>query len=353
MIADPATGRDLAASALGNWASSPEKCADETLCVTARVDQHDGTSIDSPYRIDTRTGATGFEQGATGFRSLGGGLTDPLQRDPELIEMRSPGRTDWSKPLAELFGDGLTTDDGWVFNQFGEVTVGTLNRPVATVQRQVQFHRNLAEDLVTAAFTTKTGALLWRRSGADVSCMNQLSINSPNGDAAPIWCRYAGTVDARYPTGPQSKPTISHPGLAVTLEQFDPATGRPVWTRPLGASEQLAGLEPGGAVRLLSDHEIRVADGSVPTLVDLSTGAVSEPRSGMEFWCPVHPDVIQSPTPDPGQTQPSTRSGDQVQLCDGTGVVSSVVPTFVPLNVSRAWRQLRLVSTPVGVIAYG
>src|SRR5262249_46817894 len=126
VIADPRTGKEVAVSEPGFFYSPAAVCDDDpdAACTTA-WDQPTNTVVD--VRIGGRaSGTTGAGRVSLGRRVGEGGLTNLRGRDPERLGRIQNGRLTWSRPIADYFGPGATTDTGWVFFVDGDVYVGSV-----------------------------------------------------------------------------------------------------------------------------------------------------------------------------------------------------------------------------------
>lgn len=345
VAAVPATGRVVASSVRMEWASTPHPCerAPNVPCATAYTPQ---AHADVEYRLNLRNGSIDIVPGdLDGYREVGDELVDPLSRAPEYVERRAAGRTVWTRRLSELFGPGTTTDSGWQFNKYGTVYTGTVYAGIDAYT----FHRteriDLARQPVTAGFRAADGALLWRRPGTSVDCAGTLSTGASR--PVPVRCRYTGTITLHYPpVGTRGTVTSTTSGLAVTIEGFDPQTGRTTWSRPMGATKSL--FSSARDTELRTDTDVLIGT----RVLELRTGRFVTATRGDTFWCRRQREFAESPATIGGKRHLEVHLGTVAEPCDVDGRTTAAPPTSVPSSLSDIAGDLRIVATPTAVRAY-
>jgi len=346
VIADPVSGRDLGVTRALPWVSVPIKCDDKpggSLCSSAyRYGQL------KSYRIDPTTGALQSVGGTSGgYRDLGGGVVDLLVREPEYFGHLNAGSLAWKKPTAEVFGAGFSTDVGWNFDSYKEdtITVGTLDKVTAPLKAKA-WDQALATDMNTVGLETATGKILWSEPGTSLGCIFHL--DSSEDGAGPVRCRYTG---AAHYVRSDAGLTVTFTGLTVTVERFDPATGKALWSLPLGDEPALAKYEDYPPE--LTSTQVLLDRVGGPVVLDLLKGVISAVRPGAIFWCGVGSDFTQSSLSDPDEKGPSIRHGaGVVNTCTAAGSLTSDAPFQVPKNEGVQFAELTLVTTRDGVVAY-
>jgi hypothetical protein len=226
-------------SSLGSFATWPSVCPDNAtaICLTGilSTSARRGTEL----RFDAQTGkqlpgaliSKGF-----GGRELAPGLFDPGQRHPELLLATSGAQVTWRRPLAAVFTlPGASTDWGWNFDRVGAhgLFVGSPGaRPnkLSSTRYVVDLSRSM-----TAGFRISNGTVAWRSPGMYVCnylpCPGggEAGFSAPenargSGPTVGLRTRSVGTVKGSFNGLP-----VASRSTRVTLEGFDPATGRTIW----------------------------------------------------------------------------------------------------------------------------
>jgi len=329
------------------WEDSPTQCGGQVCASALTYDTATKTWKTLPYRINPQTGASGPDTHApSGYRELGSGLVDLLGRRPEKLARRDHDRTVWVRTLTDLTGPGVSSDNGWSTHQFQHDAITTLtlyrnSRPPAGVR---DYRLDLSTGIISVGLDTKTGKLLWRRIGESIGCETSLVIP----DDEPISCAYRGYWREHY--DPATEHTTTKPDhIDVTLQRFDPATGQPTWSQPLGAATVLAGYPDGAAASLLSDTEIRTGG----HVIDLATGAQRPTTPHDVFWCTQMTHFEVSAIPDSRIPGPAMRFGQGVTtLCTATGQPTTEMPTALPSELTATSGTLHIIATPTSLVAY-
>lgn len=225
VVADAATGDVRWSSDALEFGSHPKPCEDgEGIC--AEADLGRGGQL---VRF-LGEGAVRPESFPTGARSLGNGLLDLGERDPELLAGYQEGAVRWRTPLADVFGEGFSSDRGWNFATYDDVIVGAVGQDVPLdLPVVVDFGA-----YVTAALGREDGRPRWRDVGSSFTCFGKLELQMDGGgtheDAAdylpwPVRCRVVGTTTYES-LDSEGEPDIT----SMTIEGFDPATGDTTWS---------------------------------------------------------------------------------------------------------------------------
>ena len=125
------------------------------------------------------------------------------------------------------------------------------------------FRRDLARVAASAGIAEATGEVLWRDAGSAYGCVE-------DAQYAPVRCRSRGVATIRI------EDRNSFEGLDVTVEGFDPATGKTTWAVPLGASTTLVDYD---ASRVVAGPTQLVVDSASDRVVGLQHGI--RPLSGV------------------------------------------------------------------------
>ncbi len=247
-----------------DYADMPSLCSDKAaLCDSAYSNDQDSEEI----RTDLATGAQSLLSSTTS-RNLGTGIWDAGDRSPEHIEHLDEvtGRVVWKDDVAQLFGESVSSDNGWEFSTFGDVYVGWLGTPSPENADSHVVDLNGQE---TVGVRAVDGVRLWRRPGLFGCPVQGLA-----DDAQPfaVRCLVSGTatLDATY-----ENVVTSH--VDVTIQGFDVHTGATTWSAHLGNSPAALGLGDDSIVRLSADvFSLNDFTGRT-TAINLRTGAVSSP----------------------------------------------------------------------------
>jgi hypothetical protein len=209
-------------------------------------------------------------------RSLGVGVWDPDLRNPEYVEHinDTTGALAWRDAVLPLAGSPVSSDEGWNFDSYGDTYVGWLG--VAVPDPTQGGTVNLAEQR-TFAVRASDGVRLWERPGL-YGCPTQGITDA----GEPIAVRCVGTGTITYTSG-SDDPTII--GLDVTIQGFNVHTGATLWSAHLGNVPALVGAGTTSLARMSGAVFAFTTAAGRTTLLNLKTGAVSLPRTGVNGWC--------------------------------------------------------------------
>ena len=219
-------------------------------------------------------------------------------------------------------------DYGWDFDAFGAVEAGSVGRtPVGR-------SRVALDTWKTVGLSGATGKRLWSDRGA-FECFGA------DGLPGPWLCRLTGTATATA----SGKITLSA-DATLTLEGFDPATGAVRWRVPTGHDGIVAMLRGDVAVADANRLLVRWSRGR-DLVVDLHSGATSQPAPGQAFWC-AHANFF---TIDPPLGVGAERVGSSLYgPCDAAGHAVAAVPSTSAPAVVRA-AGMRVWASPSGLEA--
>jgi hypothetical protein len=212
-------------------------------------------------------------------------------------------------------------------------------------------HEDLATSGATAALALADGSVRWRDAGSRLRCGGPLDaatdLDRRQTTVVPVRCRYRGTRSA-----PPGDAPVSFHGLAVTVEGFDPETGRTTWSVPVGAAQSLAGEADGLAVASQTSFLIR--DGDRPLVLDLVTGATRAPAAGEPFWCRTEVEFQYREAYDPNSDEPYERNGGALATpCDAAGRPVDEQPTAgATRTVGASIGSHTAVATTDGVVGF-
>jgi outer membrane protein assembly factor BamB len=298
--------------------SCPAPLGSAGFCVVA------ASSVSTPPGLVALAAASGKVEatvpGIVRLMSTTPGLYQTSGRLSALAGVRTPGGTAWGQLVSALFGPGYDPDYGWNFDLIGAVEAGSVgNAP--TGRNTVALATGK-----TVGLSNATGKRLWSDSGV-FECFGVDELPGP-------WlCRLTGTATATA----SGKITVSA-DATLTLEGFDPATGRIRW-RVRTARDEIAGLLRGDAAVADAGHLLVRSPQGRELLVDLRSGATSPPASGQVFWC-AHANffAINPPLGVGAQRVGASRFGPcDAARHDVTAVPSTSVPAIAHAAGMRVW----------------
>jgi hypothetical protein len=231
---DARTGTVIWTSAPGQFSSTPGPCPGEPKVVCATGTLTGGQPAEG-LRFDVATGIrlAPVAVDGPGVRDIGGGLLDPGLRKPDFLVAVHGSAISWRVPLARIFGAGSSTDTGWNFERFEKLglfvgSVGYTPLKLTPTYGIIDLSRQM-----TAGFRISDGAVVWRNRGAIFACgplpcpgfpLAGYSNQTDTATARPpvgLRLRMTGTLKETF----TAKVTAS-PAATVTIEGFDPASGR-------------------------------------------------------------------------------------------------------------------------------
>jgi hypothetical protein len=250
-------------------------------------------------------------------------------------------------------GAGSSSDYGWNFDRLVQprLYVGSIGFPPLKVTQTFEVV-DLSEQ-VNAGIRISDGSVVWRNRGALLVCSVLPCPGQPTSDLSTpgrfvgLRLRMKGTLKATF-----KEIFTASPDATATLEGFDPANGRTLWSFDAGHSVGLITqqLQPPltGAARIL----LRGRNGGYVAL-DLRTGARHAVARTTPAWCR-GPITYSIGPPDP---KGSTIYNGQSSLypCNAAGARRAIpahVPRFVATNSTTdgvvAWSDTkRVLAVPV------
>lgn len=289
---EPATGRRVWRSEIAAFVGWPSICpgAQTRVCVTT----FDGfRSLYRSYAVTTGGVVASVSLPGDGPREVGNGLFDSGTRDPEtLLAVDEAKRAvAWRVDLQKLFPlDGASTDWGWTFDRFEQTGLYVGSPGWAPIQQTAQaVTLDLSRSMV-AGFRIRDGEIAWRDRGSGYACAylpcpssERPGLSRPSSSPPTVALRLRSrgrlVIDADEVT---KAPTLST-DAAVTIEGFDPTTGRTLWSFDAGRNAGLLTLRRLPAQLGTTRIALRTS-GRVVSL-DLRTGKRRTIKPSAHGWC--------------------------------------------------------------------
>ncbi|WP_154674070.1 RAD23 family protein [Nakamurella lactea] len=349
IIADARTGKDLIRSTAGYLTNDIWDCGSKSpgICITGYPVDHPDDLVS--LQLDEKTGAfTDRAGGSTGGLEPMGShdvyVGDP--NDPRIIR-RLNGKTVWVKKLSDY------TDISRWHGKFSQIASDNMVMVTLTMSSPVAhgIRSRYPADAMTLGIDLSTGTLRWKDSGTVNACAGSVT-------ARPglLRCRLSGTVTDTTTTDPAALPSAVASDLKVSLEAYDPRTGKARWRTAVGNVPLLAVY---GNQALVPDGQdtVLLARASKPLVIDLRTGRSTPAPADRVFWCPDNWTAPRSvPVASGGQLFTDVMTSGLVMPCNASGRASKgtigelPVTAGVPMSDERG--DLLVVTSHSAVTAY-
>ncbi len=333
-----ATGRQVWHTSTGAFEDWPVPCADapRDICTAGSLGTTQQT-LALRFRASdgAQVGAALISQGAGG-RMVGPDLYDPGVRDPEAMVAVSGTSVTWTRPLASVFSlQGDSTDWGWNFVRVpaAGVFVGSVGGPPVSYNATaatVSIARGM-----TAGFRISDGSVAWQDPGTMFVCGGPLPCpgEGPAGGIPTMGLRLRVTGTITTNTSDET-PRLS-PGGDVTIEGFDLATGKTLWSYDAGSDVALVDQMP---PLIGPDIVAMPKSGDQMVALNLATGKHHPVSSAAVGWCPssvIYKTRVGYPS-DVGGTVYQRVGASGFEPCTaagGTASQPSSVPSFAGVAV--------------------
>jgi outer membrane protein assembly factor BamB len=355
VVADPRSGEDVASTPALLFDSLPLACSNHVdVCTASRASYNDTAQL---HRLRVASDQYVAENPGVppGARNIGeSGLLDLAIRNPEMMGLVRDGHLIWKRNLSDAFPAGFSTDHGWTWTLYPapHIYAGSVYGPTSG-STTAGFHDDLAATDASAGLSETDGTVMWRDPGSAVNCRGTLEAHADptnqNSPTIPVRCRYHGTET--WPPGTDHTPTFT--SLDVTLEGFDPATGKTTWSLPAGTAAALTGA--GQHPAIAGTGKVIVAAGGGPEIVDLTTGSHQKPAAAATFWCPTpYHFTYREPWYRPDHSTDNTRNGgDLGAICDANGKPATATPSIAATRTfGTDVGTYAIIATANGLIGY-
>ena len=196
-------------------------------------------------------------------------LYESSGKSPMLVDVRVPGGVQWKASIAAVFGNDYDPNFGWKFTAFGRLGVGSVGKNVPGVTAKTQ--------VVTEKLGGDKTIGLLEASGKRLRVLPGLfQCGGAEAPTVAYLCLFTGSV-----TATRSGKVTPSKDATLTLEGFDPGTGKATWRHRVG---NLASLAEGN-VALKDADNIVVKTGLKNVVLNLHTGKLSPTSPGEVFWC--------------------------------------------------------------------
>jgi outer membrane protein assembly factor BamB len=283
---DAATGRHLWHTPTGAFEDWPVPCADapRDICTAGSLGAAQQT-LALRFRASdgAQVGAVLISQ-TIGGRMIGPDLYDPGVRDPEAMLAVSGTSVAWTRPLGSVFSfQGDSTDWGWNFDRVpaAGVFVGSVGGPPVSYNATTETI-SIARSM-TAGFRISDGSIAWQDPGTMFACGAPLPCpgEGPAGGIPTMGLRLRITGTITTSTSDMT-PRLSHGG-DVTIEGFDLATGKTLWSYDAGSDVALVAQMP----PLIGPEIVALPkSGDQMVALNLATGKHRPVSSAAVGWCP-------------------------------------------------------------------
>ncbi len=346
VVVDLATGKELHRTKPLELLTPPEECADHKDACFDLLGSKGG------LRLDLDTGQLKPDPAGTpaGARNIGdAGLFSTSDRPGEKIGVARDGKTLWSRPIAEVMGPTVSSDNGWQFayDEKADRYVGWMRAaPPPEAEEKGKASKVFTQDiglLRLVAFDGTDGKVAWSRKGAKHTCLG-IDTETPR-----VRCVLKGAL-VYSDKGEVTKVR----GGAATVEGFDAETGKTTWSLPVAAD---------AVADLITDRDQKVADGATalvqanqgPRVVDLATGETAEPTDDEVFVCASQNTSFDYAMPYFSDGEPITRryGGQLLRPCstDGTAAPAYTVASLTDAG-EAAGKGRKVLASSDGLLGF-
>ncbi|WP_354528198.1 PQQ-binding-like beta-propeller repeat protein [Nakamurella sp. UYEF19] len=347
VAADPATGKDIAVTPVVlEVGERPEDCGN-LACFTVvgvsgvhgvRMDVHTGKLTPDPARL------------ALAARTIGPEGLLSIQEDgkPEQLARQVGTKIAWTTPLSAIFGAGYSTNFGWEFHAFDQqkVLVGTVGADQSVERAKGAVPLGVGSEM--AGINVTTGARLWLQTGGvDYFCLAPDVFTGPSSLEA-VRCRWAASSKVVL-----NGSTTTIENATVSLEGFDPATGRTTWSvalkNPSGTSYQ----DWTQSFEVVGEDSLVANGPSGPVLIDTDSGATTTVKAGTQATCTrqIITAIVGGNHRIEGKSSNSYITGNAVFSCRPNGTASALTGRW-PSWAGAVTGHVHVVTTNAGVQGY-
>jgi hypothetical protein len=314
VVAEAATGRDLATSPPALFNSLPFACIDGRDACALSVPMAGGRRRQYRLEITTDTYRKEGEVLPSDTRVLEPpSLVDLGDRPGNTIGWLRNGAIQWRTPASAAFPPGFSSDNCWTWRRFADehVVVGTTCGP--PLARKPTYVSDLEHGAATAGLSDATGEVLWRDGKSTLQCTIEKR-------GYPVRCRVRGVKRRK------DSDRASFHELDVTVEGYEPATGKTTWSVAMGAAESLIDYLSSHAIAGPTQVVVPRSTGAV--LLDYANGRVGAPPASATFWCLARAsyELLPAYRDWDGPLQYDRLGGELATICDAEGRSSEQLP---------------------------
>jgi hypothetical protein len=249
----------------------PISCAGRgTICIPIAT-----TSSSDLLVLTASTGRLIRSVGGIERNMDGASLYETNANVPTFEKIGATGQTEWTKTVASFFGSGYTPNAGWDFEPLAGLDVGTVGVAVQGINEATgKLEPGGATENLGASKSVgiaSNGSLTWTAPGM-YQCGGSLIFLS-----TPVLCRFTGSI---YYATETSHGVFRR--ATLHLEGFNPRTGAITWVRSVSNMQTVS---DGLSLPFLDGTHLVVRGPTGLEIVNVSTGAVSRPAAGADYWC--------------------------------------------------------------------
>ncbi|WP_172832262.1 PQQ-binding-like beta-propeller repeat protein [Nakamurella panacisegetis] len=326
-----------------------QECAGQ-VCFTA-----DSSSAGSAgLRMNIHTGTISIDpaRSAINSRPIGDNGLISIQNPstPEQIARQVGNGLLWKEPLSDLFGPGYGTDYGWRFQTFppAHLAVGSVGQASADAASRTVVHLGQGAEMV--GFNLTTGARLWRQAGGiDNACIPDQAITEDSA-LSTVRCRWSATSTV---TLNRTKMTDILTAASVSLEGFDPRTGKTTWSVALSDPSGSSYESWASTIKVAGDQTLVVNSPKGQITVNPVTGQTAAAPTTLQVICTaqITTAIARADTEINGTIRNYYVTGDSMHTCTTAG--RPIAPTTAwPSWAGAVVGHVHLIVTPAGLQGY-
>ena len=322
---DAGTGVERWASPPATFTTWPQACDDDRSIVCAFGRTGTAPGPERPLRFAGDSGAPQpspliWETTYVTGRELAPGLFETGTRSPETLVATKGAVKLWSRPLSEVFpGGGVSSEHGSDIDRMPGLGLFVGSISGAPLEHNVTETKIDLASSMTVGFGIEDGRPVWSEPGTRYRC-GRLSCphshvpgtNSPAEVTQGVRIRARGS--AFFPAS--GEPRLE-PGASVTLEGFDLATGKTIWSFDAGPSVRLVSKPAPPMVS--EDALVLVEPAGRPIELNLVTGARRDLPADVTAWCRPTATTYEPPPGHSPYPTPSFATLLSSTACDATG----------------------------------
>lgn len=250
----------------------PEQCSSR-ICFHDRHGNHGRSLAMSPHTGSVRQTAT-YRGRIIGDHGLVELVHDDL---PSSLGRFRDGELIWDVPFSEIFGIGFSPDGGWRWDYEPEADLFT--GEVGWVPEEKVEEDDMKRHSIMVGLDAETGALHWKQVGTTRFCPPVGAAEFDDPEIDDYRCRFEHGSTAVY-----GEKHLSFRDVRMSLERFDGATGKTLWSARVKTFTGDFGDYEATGVRIDDDH-VMIPGKQGPTKIGLSEGQATPLSTVPALWC--------------------------------------------------------------------